>query len=311
VKKKIKAILSGMMTYVPGYEYMRQTGGTISAKYCYSVWLRHLILASKNGILKKTLPRVVAELGPGDSIGIGLSALLSCAEKYHALDVVSYAKVNQNLTIFDELVHLFQNREPVPGEAEFSKMNPKLNSYEFPHYILNEKLLRVALQPERVARIRRSIEKPEDPYSMIQYTVPWDDPKVIDSNSIDMLYSQAVLEHVNDLPSAYKAMRAWVKPSGFISHQIDFGCHKKADTWNGHYTYSDIAWKLVVGKRPYLLNRETHSTHIQLLQQNGFKVVFDGVICSPSKLQRNQLARKFRDKSDDDLSIRGAFILAL
>ena len=86
--RTFRATLAGLATYVPGYEYLEPTGGTSSARYCYSVWLRHLVMAYDSGLLQRP-PATVAELGPGDSIGIGLAALLSGARKYHALDVVS------------------------------------------------------------------------------------------------------------------------------------------------------------------------------------------------------------------------------
>src|SRR3977135_940863 len=41
---------------------------TQSARYCYSVWLRHLVNAWQQGL--HTLPEVVVELGPGSSQGV-------------------------------------------------------------------------------------------------------------------------------------------------------------------------------------------------------------------------------------------------
>jgi hypothetical protein len=79
-------------------------------------------MASNNGL--NTYPKVVAELGPGDSLGIGLAALVSGAEKYFALDVVEYTNIERNLKIFDELVTLFKNKEDIPGEQEFPEVRP-------------------------------------------------------------------------------------------------------------------------------------------------------------------------------------------
>ena len=86
------ALVKGVATYLPGLELLggRYTGGTVSARDCYSVWLRHLTTAMTHGL--KEHPRVVAELGPGDSLGTGIAALLTGAERLCAFDVVRYAQ---------------------------------------------------------------------------------------------------------------------------------------------------------------------------------------------------------------------------
>lgn len=309
MKLKVKAVLSGMSTYIPGYRYMRATGGTGSARYCYSVWLRHLILGHKFR-WQGGMPKVVAELGPGDSIGIGLAALLSGVEKYFALDVVRYSDLQSNLEIFDELVLLFQNRVAIPADDELPLTNPKLESYEFPHQLLSDESLSIALDPERVADIRSSIKQVDNEHSRIQYLVPWADPAVIQKHSVDMIYSQAVLEHVNELSEVYRAMRQWLKPKGVMTHQIDYKCHGKADTWNGHWTYSDAIWKLIVGRRPYLLNRIPHSEHMRLMQENGFVIVAEKAIHAASEIRKRQLTKRFRTLSEQDLTTSGAFVVA-
>jgi hypothetical protein len=309
MKLKVKAVVTGLSTYIPGYNYMRPTGGTGSARYCYSVWLRHLVLVHKHGRLTG-VPKIVAELGPGDSIGIGLAALLSGVDKYYAFDLVRYSNLTSNLAIFDELVQLFRRREAIPGEDEFPLVHPKLDSYEFPDELLKESL-KDALLPERVDEIRLCIERIGDASSRITYHAPWTDASVIQQGSVDMIYSQAVLEHVDDLPAVYWDMRRWLKPMGVMSHQIDFKCHGKADTWNGHWTYSDFVWKIVVGRRPYLLNRVPHSEHLRLISEKGFDVALDKAVHSKSTLRRQQLARRFRELSESDLTTSGSYIVAV
>jgi hypothetical protein len=97
--------------------YKYSGGATLSARYCYSVWLRHLVLANENGITG--VPEKIAELGPGDSLGVGISALISGTNQYVAFDIVQYQPTEVNLKIFDELVELFKNRTDIPGESEF------------------------------------------------------------------------------------------------------------------------------------------------------------------------------------------------
>lgn len=308
---KIKNIALGLASYVPGLygALSKGTGGTDSARYCYSVWLRHLVMARKNGFSQ--IPISVAELGPGDSLGIGLAALLSGVEQYCALDVVTHANLRRNIEIFQELVALFNDREDIPGEDEFPELKPYLESYQFPHDDLTDEVLSFALNIDRLDRIRRSITAVDRQDSKIHYVVPWSDVNNIEEESIDLIYSQAVLEHVDDLRAAYRALYSWLKPGGLMSHQIDFKCHGFADEWNGHWTYSDFQWKLIKGNRPYLLNRKPHSAHLRLMNEFGFKVRCDLTINKPSNICRSDLARRFKDLSEDDLTTSGAFIQAV
>ncbi len=308
MKQGIKAVLSGMSTYIPGHHFMRSTGGTSSARYCYSAWLRHLILARQH-LPEGKAPTIVAELGPGDSIGIGLAALLSGVEKYYALDVVRYSDLKTNLQIFDELILMFRNREAVPAGNEFSGMNPKLRDYSFPHKLLTDELLNKALEPARIEQIRSSLASVGEIDSRIYYHAPWADPAIIQPQSVDMIFSQAVLEHVTDLSEVYGAMQLWLKPNGIMTHQIDYSCHGKADNWNGHWTYSDQVWKLIVGRRPYLLNRVPHSEHISLLREHGFDVLVETTVQSESRLRPHNLAKRFRTLSEQDLTTSGAFVV--
>lgn len=204
----IKQLLKGIVTYIPGaYSTFvrKKTGGTDSAKYCYSVWLRHLVMANRNKL--SLTPTTVAEIGPGDSIGIGLAALLSGVEKYSAFDVVEYVQPKKNLEIFDELIDLFKRREDIPGEDEFPKVKPKLKSYEFPSDILTDDQLSYALGDARIERTRKAIyDSQNKENSIIRYVAPWCSSDILEKESVNMIYSQAVLEHVEDLANTYEAL---------------------------------------------------------------------------------------------------------
>ena len=308
---KYGPLIKGISTYFPGLDRFRSknTGGTDSARYCYSVWLRHLVMARDNGL--NPYPKMVAELGPGDSLGIGLAALISGCDRYFAFDVVEYANAKRNLEIFDTLLKLFKDRAAIPGEDEFPEVKPHLDEYHFPCDILNESKLQDALRGPRIERIRNSVIDLQRKDSLIRYKVPWNDAKVLEEESVDLIYSQAVLEHVDDLADTYDSMRLWLKPNGYISHQIDFKCHETAHEWNGHWEYSDFIWKLIRGKYPFLLNREPHSTHIAILNERGFDVICDRTFKSESNLTADDLAPRFRSITDDDMTTSGAFIQAM
>lgn len=310
---KTKMLIFGGLTLVPGLRdvLLRRlygTGGTDSARYCYSVWLRHLVMARARGMTK--IGPVVAELGPGDSIGIGLAALMSGAERYFAFDVVQYTSLERNLQVFDELVELFKAREDVPNDDEFPLVIPKLDDYRFPAEILTDELLDAALDEARLARIRASLIDTAAPTSMISYFAPWNDIDVVEESSVDLIYSQAVLEHVDDLAETYRTCNRWLKDGGMMSHSIDFRCHGVSERWNGHWAYSDFEWRMIRGKRPWLINREPYSAHLRLFEDSGFQVAFQQPVRSSTEVQAGQLAARFRALSQDDLTTSCAFVQA-
>lgn len=307
---KLKPLINGLISFIPVVKHYQkyETGGTSSARYCYSVWLRHIVMAQINVL--NTFPKIVAELGPGDSLGVGLVALLTGSNKYFAFDIVKYASIEKNLQIFDELIALLKNKTPIPSEAEFPELKPSLPNYDFPAHILTPERLQIALQPQRITQIRNSILTPHVPQSLIQYKVPWNTESIMEKESVDMIFSQAVLEHIDDLKQAYSAMYQWLTPNGYISHQIDFKSHHITEEWNSHWTYSEFLWKLIRGKHPYLLNREPLSTHINILKQIGFKIVCNKTFQMPSRITREKLAQKFKHLSDEDITTSSTFIQA-
>src|SRR4051794_13392029 len=103
MRVSILSLLVGLSSYIPGVPALtaRRTGGSCSARYCYSIWLRHLAHLHASGL--PTQFGTMVELGPGDSLGVGMAALLSGVDHYIALDRTRYAEAERNLRIFDEL----------------------------------------------------------------------------------------------------------------------------------------------------------------------------------------------------------------
>jgi SAM-dependent methyltransferase len=307
---KLKQFAFGLACYVPGVHGLmaKNAGGGESARYCYSVWLRHLVLV--HGCGTGGVPGVVAELGPGDSLGTGLAALLSGSERYYGLDIVPHGDLAMNLDILDELADLFRARAEIPGPDEYPTVKPYLDSYPFPSWILADEILDRSLSPDRLRRIRDSIENTDDANSLIKYVVPWTEKTNVEANAVDMVYSQAVLEHVDDLPGVYYAMADWVKPGGVMSHEIDFGAHQFDQRWNGHWTWSDFKLRLLRGGRPYLINRQPLSAHLDLINRFGFDVQLVREVQKESAISRDDLAERFHHLSDEDLTTVAAYVVA-
>lgn len=295
---------------MPGSSRLFRNGtrGTDSARYCYSVWLRHLVkIHNCRGV---PLDGVVVELGPGDSIGTGLAALLSGACQYFAIDVVHHSNVEHNLRVFEELITLFEARAPIPSDAEFQGIKPQLNNLQFPRDILKDDWLAYCLDPRRLKTIADSLTEMAEGESPVNCLDPLKARVLIGSDRIDLLFSQAVLEHADDLSNVYRTCFAWLKQDGLMSHQIDFKSHGLSPDWNGHWVYPDPVWRLIRGKRPYLLNREPCSTHFRLLSETGFEVIAEERFIAPTRLARRQLASRYRGLSDDDLTTAGVFLVA-
>jgi len=96
-----------------------------------------------------------------------------------------------------------------------------------------------------------------------------------------------------------------------MSQQIDFGSHALSKEWNGYRAYPELLWKIIMGKRPFLINRQPYSVHIDIINNSGFKIICNLKRYSMEDgIQRSQLSAYWKDISDDDLTCSGAFIQA-
>jgi SAM-dependent methyltransferase len=267
-------------------------------------------MAKRHGLIE-VLPKVVAELGPGDSLGTGIAALLSGVEVYYGLDLVKFASITRNLSIFEELVELYKAQSDIPGEEEFPLVGPNLDSYRFPSDIVSNQVLNESLEEIRLMDIRVSIQGSKTNNKRISYIVPWNDPRLLPESSVDMIYAQAVMEHVDDLESMYRSIYIWLKPGGIFSQDIDFTDHGFTNVWNGHWSYSNFTWKLMRGNRPFFINRQPLSTHINLLKSVGFVIAFESRKKDVRGIKRHELAQDFKGISDEDLTTYSCFIQAV
>ena len=310
---KFSIFLKGVATYIPGARkyFCSSSGGTVSSRYCYSVWMRHLVKAYEAGL--NTNIDKIAELGPGDSLGIGLCAVLCGAREYYAFDTKAHANSERNRKILDELVMMLNRREAIPDEAEFPNISPSLKEHSFPQHILTDESLRKSLNPERLGAIHKALDDSRSSnIAHIGYVAPWQDVSLYESEGggvLDMVFSQAVMEHVEHVDDTYAALYKWLRPGAFMSHTIDYKSHGYARDWNGHWAISENIWKIVKGNRPYLINRLPHSAHIEAMKKAGFRIVGE-MKRNSEPLPRNKLSDRFRTLSDDDLRTSGAFIQA-
>ena len=305
----LRLILGGLKSYLPiPLASYTGTGGTTSGAYCYSVWMRHRTIIERH--IPGFRPGIVAELGPGDSIGLGLAALLSGARKYYGMDVLEHASVATNLRVFDELVELFRRRAPIPGDDVYPGMFPRLADYAYPAGVVDES----ALDEATIQRLRAAITLKNGPDSAIHYACPWN-ANSVPPGSADLVISQGALQDMDHLPGRddlvdnLRIMAAWLKPGGVMSHHVELAC-PGGTPWNHHWGYGSVEWKLIRGRRPYYKNRVPLSEYLRLLPTLGCDVV----AVEPTHaegLPRERLAAPFRGLPDADLKTRAALVVAV
>jgi hypothetical protein len=273
------------------------------------VWFKHLTLLSEIGC--NSVPSVVVELGPGGSLGAGCAALFSGANCYIGVDAYSLADGAQNSTIASDLLRLFQDRAPFrpKGWPDFSC---HLDDRWFPSNILTESVLNASLSPSRVETILRDASRPglSGKLSMVNYRAPWRGVDAIEANSVDLVFSHSVLEHIADLPLTVNAAYHWLKPGGLMSHQFDLQSHGITRAWDGHRAFSDALWRIVLGKRRWLINRLSYTAIIEAIAGAGFDIVKQERCIGVPTLPRAALKGAWTACSDEDLYTMGGFVQA-
>src|ERR1039457_4517717 len=107
-----------------------------------------------------------------------------------------------------------------------------------------------------------------------------------------------------------RVMEKWLKPLGLMSPTIDFKLMGVTQIWNGHWTFSDLEWKIVKGGKPFLINRQPFSEHMKLQSKYGFKILVNVPTKLENKLNRNQLSTEFKNISEEDITTSGTYILS-
>lgn len=132
----------------------------------------------------------ILELGPGGSIGFGLLALKYGAKKYYAIESISHAFITEK--------QLFSYRKLLEND------NDSINKYFIKNinsqYVYNSEFIEF-------------IEIGQDS----SYILP--------DESIDIIYSCAVLEHVHNLDLCFSEMTRVLRKSGIMNHQVDLRDH--------------------------------------------------------------------------------------
>jgi hypothetical protein len=313
-RDKVVALTKGIATRVPllyrmfGQRHMNLAEAT--ADYSYDVWIKHL--AKLHETAGCGVPEVIAELGPGDTLGTGVAALLSGATRYIGVDILPFARTGPTIEVANGLGPLFATRRPCDGEG-VPGFRHILDKNGFLSSVLTEDLLSRTLDPGRVREILEDVSSvvrgvvPKNGF--VTYVAPFTE-NAIPPASVDFLLSHSVLEHVSNLKEIMRMFHKWLKPGAIMSHQFDLRSHGITRAWDGHRAFGERAWSLAVGARPFLINRLPFADVVNIVECSGFRILLAlRHYCEPT-LSRNQLAKGWRHQSDEELSTDSGFIQA-
>jgi hypothetical protein len=308
----LRPALAGVTSLLPLARRPVLWGGSASARYCYTVWLRHLAVLRDHGV--RPPAGVVVEFGPGDSQGVGLAALLSGATHTIGVDIAAFATPDANRTVFEGLVRLFREGAQAPGDDEFPFVRPRPSFLPRPSDVVDAAALAAALAGERLAAIETAMGGARsDPTSPVRYVWPWD-RATVKPGTADLVVSQAALEYLpyedgdDGVDRAFAAMRAWLRPGGIMSHQIDLSSPFGPE-WNAHWALGDTMWKIVRGRRT-IENRAPQSAYVAACARNGFEVLAVCPTPAPPGVPASRLAPRFAALPAEDYRARGTHLVA-
>ena len=133
----------------------------------------------------------------------------------------------------------------------------------------------------------------------------------IEGESVDLIFSQAVLEHVRrwEFLETMQQCRRILKPGGICSHQVDLRDHLEGGLNN--LRFSERVWESkFFAESGFYTNRIQYSQMLEMFGRAGFRVqVTDVRRWEILPTQLNNLAREFSALPEDELCVSSFDVL--
>jgi len=246
-----------------------RAGAMDTPAYAFGVFKKHYAASGLTTLRDCT----VVEVGPGNSLLTGLYARSFGASCTWLIDVDRLA--SQDVNVFAQAEKLLSELNiPVPGVGKEYSIDAAL-----------ERLNAIYLT-EGLTSLKR-----------------------VPDAEIDLLFSQAVLEHVRlaDFVRIAREMRRVLKPTGVASHIVDFRDHLQNALNN--LRFSRRLWESeFMARSGFYTNRLTWSEMENLFRDAGFSVELRSYELWPNGLPTRQhsMAFPFNKMSPSDLMVMGA-----
>ena len=280
-----------------------ETGGSSDGHYSYSVFCRHKVkLKEKIGLSNF---HTVCEFGPGDALTIGLLHLSTGSKRLLAFDGYPYFDRKKTVTSYKEAVKLLMNQTDIPNCC-FPSVFPKLDDYRFPRHI-DGMMVVSELNPDLILN---EINQNIDQSNILCYFAPYEMSGSIFNGTVDLITSQAVMEHVKDIGAHYKFQYQLLSNGGVALHQIDLKSHGTSLLWNGHWSYSEEEYQKVMKTYTFRwINRLSLERHIELMKDAGFEIIDVERYFRHDGIKQCELNDAFKNMTSLDLSTSSATVI--
>lgn len=181
----------------------------------------------------------ILEIGPGDSSIMAFNFLLLGVKRYIMIDK------------FPRRLETKYQKDLLTKEIDFFRN-------KFDPYLMSDIIKNGKPNKKRMMYVRDSAE----------------DMKKVKDESIDLIISVSVLEHIKRLEKAFKEMRRVIREDGFTIHKIDLRDHYNFNKPMKFLTYSEYIWNNFLTKEGYSCTNRFRADDIEEMARNaGFKVV--------------------------------------
>ncbi len=235
--------------------------------YAYQVFQDHFARASQEIPLKPGF--VSLELGPGESLNSALVSHSFGSSKAYIVDVARFA--TEDIQIYQEMANF-----------------------------LREKGLEV-VDLQDAQSMDDVIERCGGSY----LTSGMDSLQSIEDNSVDFIWSHAVLEHVKryDFLNTMKELRRIIRHDGVCSHEVDLKDHLELSLNN--LRFGEKIWESnLMANSGFYTNRIQYPQMLSMFEEAGFEVqVTDVKKWAHIPLERSKLNEQFQKFSDEDLRV--------
>ena len=264
--KLITSVIKGAVTFIPGANYFlnkkkkktRHSGS--DSVFSYSLWLSNLVYLTEHKI-QPDYSRLV-EIGNGGSLGIAFCALMTGTKKYFSFEYKENIAFQEQIELLEQIALLFDKSEPIHF---YEKINIRISDNSFPA----DRVLPQMQRTQLLKQLKQDLQNKLVGSDLIVLVNNWEIQKPL---NITFAFSRAVMEHVSDPNYIYQSIYSHMATGAVMLHDIEFHSHGITKTITGHTQVAPWLWHIIVGRRPFYLNRLKMSDHTRCMVENGFSI---------------------------------------